>query len=76
MQIANTQLEQFQTLGYTIVPDAIDLGTLQILREECAYFVGYIDGSMKARGRETYGITHRLRPSQIPLADFSPPLQG
>lgn len=59
MQISNAQLEQFETLGYTIVPDAIDPLTLQILREECAYFVGYIDGSMKARGRETYGITHR-----------------
>lgn len=59
MQISNTQREQFKTLGFTIVPNAIDPATLQILREECAYFVGYIDGSMKARGRETYGITHR-----------------
>ncbi len=59
VSISDAQKSQFEELGYTIVPDALDADSLQTLREECAYFVGYIDGSMKARGRETYGITHR-----------------
>ena len=59
VSISDAQKSQFEELGYTIVPDALDPDSLQTLREECAYFVGYIDGSMKARGRETYGITHR-----------------
>jgi len=59
MQITEAQIEQYNELGYAILPDAIDPEMLQMLREECAYFVGYVDGSMKARGREVYGITHR-----------------
>ncbi len=57
--ISQHDRQQYDRLGYAILPNAIDAGMLQMLREECAYFVGYIDGSMKARGRETYGITHR-----------------
>ena len=59
MQITASQKSQFDELGYAVLPDALDVDLLQMLREECAYFVGYIDGSMKARGREVYGITHR-----------------
>jgi ectoine hydroxylase-related dioxygenase (phytanoyl-CoA dioxygenase family) len=58
-RITAAQREHFDELGYAVIPHAIDHDMLQMLREECAYFVGYIDGSMKARGRDTYGITHR-----------------
>jgi ectoine hydroxylase-related dioxygenase (phytanoyl-CoA dioxygenase family) len=59
LQITDAQKQAFDNVGYAIIPGAIDAETLSMLREECAYFVGYIDGSMKARGREVYGITHR-----------------
>ena len=59
--VSAAQISQFQRDGFTILPDVIDVATLTMLREECAYFVGYIDGSMKARDREVYGITHRGR---------------
>ncbi len=53
------QKTQFEQLGYAVVPDALDDSMLQMLREECAYFVGYMDGHMEAKGIETYGIMHR-----------------
>ena len=51
--------QEYREKGFTILPDVIDADMLRMLREQCAYFLGYIDGSMKARGRDTYGITHR-----------------
>ena len=59
MQITAQHQRAFEEQGYTILRQALDEPTLMMLREECSYFVGYVDGSMKARGRETYGITHR-----------------
>lgn len=59
MLVTETHKEQLNRLGYVVLHDLIDADVLNMLREECAYFVGYVDGSMKARGRETYGITHR-----------------
>jgi|TARA_Y100000310_G_scaffold331548_1_gene405308 ectoine hydroxylase-related dioxygenase (phytanoyl-CoA dioxygenase family) len=59
MFVTASQKQQYAELGYAVLPEVLDPDMLQMLREECAYFVGYIDGSMKARGRETYGITHR-----------------
>jgi ectoine hydroxylase-related dioxygenase (phytanoyl-CoA dioxygenase family) len=59
LTVKRSDKAQYDQLGYAILPKIIDAQTLEMLREECAYFVGYIDGSMKARGRETYGITHR-----------------
>ena len=59
MQITAQHQRAFEEQGYTILRQALDEPTLMMLREECSYFVGYVDGSMKALGRETYGITHR-----------------
>ena len=59
LTVKTSDIEQYNRLGFAILPAVIDAQMLAMLREECAYFVGYIDGSMKARGRETYGITHR-----------------
>lgn len=50
---------EFDARGYTIIEDAIDAQTLEVLREECAYFLGYMDATMDAKGQTTFGITHR-----------------
>lgn len=57
--ITEQHREEYFEKGYTVLHDVIDETQLQKLREDCAYFVGYIDASMKARDREVYGITHR-----------------
>ena len=57
--IAHHQLTSFHDEGYCILEGVIDQETLTMLREECAYFVGYTDGSMDQEGVGTRGITHR-----------------
>lgn len=59
MLVSRDHVEEFRSRGFTILRDAIDGPTLERLREECAYFVGYVDAQMDARGVATRGITHR-----------------
>ncbi len=42
-----------------ILPAVIPDDTLVMLREECAYFIGYLDAQLDAAGEKTQGITHR-----------------
>lgn len=53
--------EQYQTEGYMILENVIPTDLLQMLREECSYFLGYTDAEMDARGNKTEGITHRSK---------------
>ncbi|MEM7220952.1 MAG: phytanoyl-CoA dioxygenase family protein [Pseudomonadota bacterium] len=53
------RIREYQTQGYTLLPGALPPEMLQRLREECAYFVGYTDARMQAKGVETEFITHR-----------------
>lgn len=50
---------QFEEDGYFILEDAIDPGTLAMLRDECGYFVAREDARMDALGTDVVGITHR-----------------
>lgn len=49
----------FAEEGYMVVENVLAAETLRMLREECAYFVGYMDAQLDARGSPTAGITHR-----------------
>jgi len=51
--------EQFREEGYFVLERVIPDEVVQMLREECAYFVGYMDGKMDALGRATIDINHR-----------------
>ena len=59
MEVTQQHKEEFNDRGFTVFKDVLDARTLSMLREECAYFLGYMDASMDARGKESFGITHR-----------------
>ena len=52
---------QYQEEGYMILERVIPEDMLQMLREECSYFLGYHDAQMDAAKTETDGISHRGR---------------
>ena len=58
-QVPTASVDEYHETGFTILPSVIDADTLEMLREESAYFVGYTDAVMDARGIEVMGITHR-----------------
>ena len=53
------QKRQYREEGYMILEAVIPTDVLAMLREECAYFLGYTDGRMDAQGKKSEGITHR-----------------
>ncbi|MCS7048196.1 MAG: phytanoyl-CoA dioxygenase family protein [Verrucomicrobiae bacterium] len=57
--VSEEQLEQYETEGYMILERVIPDDMLQMLREECAYFLGYNDALMDSRGIRTEGLNHR-----------------
>jgi Phytanoyl-CoA dioxygenase (PhyH) len=57
--VPQSQRELFQKEGYMILPGVIPADTLQMLREECSYFLGYYDSTMDAKRVQTEGISHR-----------------
>ena len=42
-----------------ILPAVIPPDMLEMLREECSYYLGYYDSMMDAKGVQTQGISHR-----------------
>lgn len=42
-----------------ILPGVIPPDLLDMLREECSYYIGYLDALMDSKGTKTVGITHR-----------------
>src|ERR1700676_3656250 len=57
--ISAVQKQLFQDEGYMILERAIPNDTLQWLREECSYFMGYSDAGMDLRNAAIDGINHR-----------------
>jgi hypothetical protein len=57
--ISQEQRELYRTEGYMILPAVIPLEMLEMLREECSYYLGYMDGLMDSKGVQSVGITHR-----------------
>mgnify|MGYP006303336197 CR=1 FL=1 len=57
--VTDQQKAQYQDEGYFILERVIPEDMLQMMREECHYFVGYQDGLMDERGVKSIGINHR-----------------
>jgi ectoine hydroxylase-related dioxygenase (phytanoyl-CoA dioxygenase family) len=58
LTIPANQIVQYHDEGYMILPRVISEDSLQMLREECSYFLGYMDAEMDAKGVEEVGINH------------------
>lgn len=59
MKITEQQRELYQTEGYMILPGVIPSEMLEMLRQECSYYLGYYDSIMDSKGVQTEGISHR-----------------
>src|SRR6185436_15849742 len=57
--ISKAQRDLYQQEGYMILPGVIPPDLLEMLREECSYYLGYFDALMDSKGTQTVGITHR-----------------
>src|SRR5450756_160948 len=57
--ISQEQRELYQTEGYMILPAVIPPAMLETLREECSYYIGYMDALMDSKNVQSVGITHR-----------------
>src|SRR6201982_1639842 len=59
LTISQAQRDLYQSEGYMILPAVIPPAMLEMLREECSYYLGYYDSIMDAKGVQTEGISHR-----------------
>jgi hypothetical protein len=59
MMITDEQRELYRTEGHMILPGVIPPDMLNMLREECSYYLGYYDSIMDAKGVKTENISHR-----------------
>ncbi len=59
VHVSPEQVQQFQTEGYMILERIIPDDMLEMLGQECSYFIGYEDGRLDERGETVSGITHR-----------------
>lgn len=57
--VSPEQVEQYHDQGYMICENVLSPEMLEMLREECHYFVGYTDGRLDALEKQSEGITHR-----------------
>lgn len=57
--VPESQRESYKKEGYMILPGVIPAEMLDMLREECSYYLGYYDSMMDAKGVQTEGISHR-----------------
>lgn len=51
-------MDSYHSEGYAILPNALDMNDLEMLRLECAYFVGFMDAWLLEKGISVFGITH------------------
>ena len=57
--LTDEQKQLFAKEGYMILPGIISDDMLQMLREECSYFLGYYDATLDLGGAKSEGISHR-----------------
>lgn len=57
--VSPEQIAQFREEGYFVLERVIPDDVLQMLREECSYFLGYMDSWMDHHGEPTMSINHR-----------------
>ena len=53
MKIGEEQRHQFNEDGYFVLERAVPEGWVQILREECSYFIGCKDQELEQKGDST-----------------------
>jgi ectoine hydroxylase-related dioxygenase (phytanoyl-CoA dioxygenase family) len=57
--VTDAHRQQFASDGYMVLEAVIPGDLLELLRQECSYFLGYYDGQMDAAGETVQGINHR-----------------
>jgi hypothetical protein len=57
--ITEEQRQLYKTEGYMILPGVIPPAMLNMLREECSYYLGYYDSIMDAKGVQVENLSHR-----------------
>ena len=57
--IPEDQKKLYQDEGYMILPGVVPADMLDLMREECSYFLGYMDSIMDARGVKVDKLCHR-----------------
>jgi hypothetical protein len=57
--VTDRQRESYHEEGYMILPGVIPADILDMLREECSYFLGYFDSLMDAKGVQVDNLCHR-----------------
>ena len=61
IEISDEKKQQFQEEGYFILENVVPEDMLQMMREECSYFLGRKDQQLDAEQTETHGITHKRK---------------
>ena len=56
--VSQQDIDAYQSEGYAILPQVLNKADLEMLRLECAYFVGFTDSWMIEKGISVFGITH------------------
>ncbi len=59
IKVSEKQEMQFREEGYMVLEGIIPEDMLVMLREECSYFIGYMDALMDTSGKGVADITHR-----------------
>ncbi|MCE9614061.1 MAG: phytanoyl-CoA dioxygenase family protein [Lentisphaerae bacterium] len=59
--VTEAMKQQYRDEGYMILERIIPADMLQMLREECSYFLGYYDSEMDMRRTKVDGINHRSK---------------
>src|SRR5208337_2823407 len=57
--VPESQRESYQKDGFMILRGVIPASLLEMLREECSYYLGYYDSMMDTKGVQSEGISHR-----------------
>ena len=57
--ITDQQIKQYHEEGYFILEKAIPDEHLEILRNECSYFIGYADAQMDSAKATSLGLNHK-----------------
>jgi hypothetical protein len=57
--VPEAQRELYKNEGYMILPAVIPPRMLEMLREECSYYLGYYDSLMDSKGLQVEGLSHR-----------------
>ena len=58
LSISQEDLDSYKSEGYAVLPSVLSEDDLEMLRLECAYFVGFTDSWLIEKGISVFGITH------------------